>query len=319
MTGLLELNDVRKYFPIGGNKTVKAVDGVSLNIKQRDIFGLAGESGSGKTTLGRVVLKLLESSGGSISYAGRDITHVNLDHEKNLRRKLQIVFQDPFASLHPRKKIKDIIGQGLRTHNLVQNQAELIDKVGDFLSLVGMGTQHLYRYPHELSGGQRQRVAIARTLILEPELVVLDEPTSSLDVSVQAEVLKLLKHLRDVLDLTYIFITHDLSVVRLFTEKIAILYLGKIMELGLTQNIFHTPLHPYTTALISVTPKLDPRNRGKKIILTGEIPSPVNPPRGCPFHTRCYKKIGPICEKTTPPLRAVGHDHFVACHLHGPP
>jgi oligopeptide/dipeptide ABC transporter ATP-binding protein len=319
VTGLLELNDVQKYFPIGRNKTVKAVDGVSLNIRQRDIFGLAGESGSGKTTLGRVALKLLESSSGSISYAGRDITHANLDHEKNLRRKLQIVFQDPFASLHPRKKIKDIIGQGLRTHNLVKNQAELIDKVSDFLSLVGMGRQHLYRYPHELSGGQRQRVAIARSLILEPELVVLDEPTSSLDVSVQAEVLKLLKHLRDVLDLTYIFITHDLSVVRLFTEKIAILYLGKIMEVGVTPDVFQNPLHPYTTALISVTPKLDPRNRGKKIILTGEIPSPVNPPRGCPFHTRCYKKIGPICEETTPPLRAMGHDHFVACHLYAPP
>ncbi len=316
MNTLLEIKDVKKYFPVDKHKTVKAVEDVSLQVCKRDIYGLVGESGSGKTTLGRVIIKLLEPTGGSISYDGRDITELRLNKEKRLRRKLQIVFQDPYASLHPRKKIKDIIGRGLLTHQMVSNETEMIEKVGHFLSLVGMNDQHLYRYPHELSGGQRQRVAIARALILDPEMVVLDEPTSSLDVSVQAEVLKLLKDLRDRLDLTYLFITHDLSVVRLFTEKIAILYLGRILETGRTEDIFLKPLHPYTEALMSVTPKLDPRKRGEKIILKGEIPSPIDPPGGCPFHTRCFKKIGPVCEQQRPELKDIGDGHYVACHLY---
>ncbi|MCF7935075.1 MAG: ATP-binding cassette domain-containing protein [Synergistales bacterium] len=316
MGTLLELERLSKHFPLDAHRTVKAVDAVTMNVNRGDIFGIAGESGSGKTTLGRVILKLLDASSGTISYDGQDITGLDLGHEKRLRRKLQIVFQDPYASLHPRKKIKDIVGQGLRTHGLVANEQEMIERVGDFLSLVGMNEQHLYRYPHELSGGQRQRVAIARALILDPELVVLDEPTSSLDVSVQAEVLKLLKRLRDELDLTYLFITHDLSVVRLFTEKLAILYLGRIMEIGRTEAIFRHPLHPYTEALMSVTPKLDPDKRGGKIILQGEIPSPIDPPKGCPFHTRCFKKIGSICETERPELKDLGDGHCVACHLH---
>jgi oligopeptide/dipeptide ABC transporter ATP-binding protein len=313
---LLKLDNVKKHFPITKDKTVKAVDGVSMEVSRRDIFGLAGESGSGKTTLGRVILKLLEASEGSISYDGRDITDLDLSKEKRLRRKLQMVFQDPYASLHPRKKIKDIIGRGLETHGLVSSHEEMLKKVAEFLYLVGMNEQHLYRYPHELSGGQRQRVAIARALILEPELVVLDEPTSSLDVSVQAEVLKLLKKLREELDLTYLFITHDLALVRLFTEKLLILYLGKIVEFGSTADIFDHPLHPYTISLMSVTPKLDPRSRGEKLILKGEIPSPMNPPQGCPFHTRCFKKIGRICETEPPMLKEVEEHHSVACHLY---
>lgn len=316
MSNLLTLDNVKKHFPVAKHKTVRAVDGVSLAVEKRDIYGLAGESGSGKTTLGRVILKLLEASDGSISYAGQDITGLDLTRNKQLRRKLQMVFQDPYASLHPRKKIKDIIGRGLQTHRMVASEEEMISKVSEFLSLVGMNDQHLYRYPHELSGGQRQRVAIARALILDPELVVLDEPTSSLDVSVQAEVLKLLKRLREELDLTYLFITHDLALVRLFTEKIVILYLGKIMEFGLTENVFDNPLHPYTISLISVTPKLDPRHRGEKLILKGEIPSPMNPPHGCPFHTRCFKKIGRICETEPPVLKEIEPNHKVACHLY---
>lgn len=316
MSNLLTLDNVKKHFPVAKHKTVRAVDGVSLAVEKRDIYGLAGESGSGKTTLGRVILKLLEASDGSISYAGQDITGLDLTRNKQLRRKLQMVFQDPYASLHPRKKIKDIIGRGLQTHGMVASEEEMISKVSEFLSLVGMNDQHLYRYPHELSGGQRQRVAIARALILDPELVVLDEPTSSLDVSVQAEVLKLLKRLREELDLTYLFITHDLALVRLFTEKIVILYLGKIMEFGLTENVFDNPLHPYTISLISVTPKLDPRHRGEKLILKGEIPSPMNPPHGCPFHTRCFKKIGRICETEPPVLKEIEPNHKVACHLY---
>ncbi len=316
MESLLTLDKVKKHFSVGGGKTVKAVDGVSLEVDRRDIYGIAGESGSGKTTLGRVVLKLIESSDGSIIYNGQDITRRDMGREKALRRKLQMVFQDPYASLHPRKKIKDIIGRGLETHGLVANSAEMEEKVGEFLSLVGMNRQHLYRYPHELSGGQRQRVAIARALILDPELVVLDEPTSSLDVSVQAEVLKLLKGLRERLDLTYLFITHDLSLVRLFTEKLLILYLGKVAEFGRTEDIFSNPSHPYTISLLSVTPKLDPRNRGEKLVLKGEIPSPMNPPKGCPFHTRCFKKIGEVCETEVPELKQVADGHWLACHLY---
>lgn len=313
---LLEVRQVRKEFPLDSKRAVKAVDGVSLAVERGRIFGIVGESGSGKTTLGRMIVRLLDPTEGSIVYDGQDISSVDLSKDKTLRRKLQLVFQDPYSSLHPRKKIKDIIGRGLRTHGLVSSEEEALEKTASFLSLVGMSEQYLYRYPHELSGGQRQRVAIARALILDPELVVLDEPTSSLDVSVQAEVLKLLRSLREELDLTYLFITHNLAVVRVFTEKIAILYLGKIMETGNTEDLFATPLHPYTEALISVAPKLDPSKRGGKIILKGEIPSPVDPPRGCPFHTRCFRKIGAICEESAPPLRDVGNGRLVACHLY---
>ncbi|MEA1940506.1 MAG: ABC transporter ATP-binding protein [Candidatus Caldatribacteriota bacterium] len=315
MEELIKLKEIKKYFPWKKQKYVKAVDGVSLSVNKRDIFGLVGESGSGKTTLGRVILRLIEPTSGSIFYHGEEIDKIK-KIDKNLRKKMQIVFQDPYSSLHPRKKIKDIIGSGLRTHHMVKNKGEMIEKIENFLNLVGMGKEHLYRYPHELSGGQRQRIAIARALILNPEFVVLDEPTSSLDVSVQAEILNLLKKLREELNLTYIFITHDLFLTRIITEKIAIMYLGKIMEYGDTQRIFKNPLHPYTRALFSVIPRLDAKMRSKKIILKGEIPSPVNPPQGCRFHTRCIKKIGDICENVSPPLKEIEDNHFVACHLY---
>ena len=315
MEELIKLREIKKYFPWKKHEYVKAVDGVSLQINKRDIFGLVGESGSGKTTLGRIMLHLIDSTSGDVFYKGKDITRIKR-LEKGMRRNMQIVFQDPYSSLHPRKKIKDIIGSGLRTHHLVKSEGELITKVEEFLNLVGMGEEHLYRYPHELSGGQRQRVAIARALILNPEFVVLDEPTSSLDVSVQAEILNLLKRLREELNLTYIFITHDLYLARIITEKIAIMYLGKIAEYGETENIFQNPLHPYTKALFSVVPKLDPKKRIKKIILKGEIPSPIDPPLGCRFHTRCSEKIGEICEKVSPPLKEIKDKHFVACHLY---
>jgi len=291
MGELIKLKEIKKYFPWKKQKYVKAVDGVSLSVNRRDIFGLVGESGSGKTTLGRVMLRLIDPTSGSIFYKGQEISKIK-KIDKNMRKKMQIVFQDPYSSLHPRKKIKDIIGSGLRTHHMVKNEEELIEKIERFLNLVGMGKEHLYRYPHELSGGQRQRIAIARALILNPEFVILDEPTSSLDVSVQAEILNLLKKLREELNLTYIFITHDLFLTRIITEKIAIMYLGRIMEYGDTENVFKNPMHPYTRALFSVIPRLDAKMRSKKIILKGEIPSPVNPPPGCRFHTRCIKKIG---------------------------
>jgi len=313
---IVRLEHIKKHFPWKKRRYVKAIDGVSLLINKRDIFGLAGESGSGKTTLGRVMLRLIDPSSGVIFYEGADITNIKIEKEIELRRKMQIVFQDPYSSLHPRKKIKDIIGSGLKTHHLVGNEKELVEKVEEFLNLVGMGKEHLYRYPHELSGGQRQRVAIARALILNPGFVVLDEPTSSLDVSVQAEVLNLLERLRENLNLTYLFITHDLSLARLFTEKIAVMYLGKMTEYGETEDIFKNPMHPYTKALVSVIPKLDPKKRTKKIILKGEIPSPIDPPLGCRFHTRCIEKVGRICEREPPQSKEMEEGHFVACHLY---
>jgi len=311
---LIRLEDIKKHFPWKKRKYVKAVDGISLLINKRDIWGLVGESGSGKTTLGRVILRLIDSTSGALFFEGADITHIRMEREIGLRRKMQIVFQDPYSSLHPRRKIKDIIGSGLKTHRLVKKEKELVEKVEGFLNLVGMGREHLYRYPHELSGGQRQRVAIARALIVNPIFVVLDEPTSSLDVSVQAEVLNLLKKLRENLDLTYLLITHDLSLARFFTEKIAVMYLGRIMEYGNTEALFKNPLHPYTKALLSVTPKLDPKKRTQKIILRGEIPSPIDPPLGCRFHTRCVEKVGRICEEESPQLKEMESGHSAACH-----
>jgi len=313
---IVRLEHIKKHFPWKKRRYVKAIDGVSLLINKRDIFALAGESGSGKTTLGRVMLRLIDPTSGAIFYEGADITNIKTEKEIELRRKMQIVFQDPYSSLHPRKKIKAIIGSGLKTHHLVKSEKELVEKVEEFLNLVGMGKEHLYRYPHELSGGQRQRVAIARALILNPGFVVLDEPTSSLDVSVQAEVLNLLERLRENLNLTYLFITHDLSLARLFTEKIAVMYLGKMTEYGETEDIFKNPMHPYTKALVSVTPKLDPKERTKKIILKGEIPSPIDPPLGCGFHTRCIEKVGRICERESPQSKEMEEGHFVACHLY---
>jgi len=311
---LIRLEDIKKHFPWKKRKYVKAVDGISLLINKRDIWGLVGESGSGKTTLGRVILRLIDPTSGALFFEGADITHIRMEREIGLRRKMQIVFQDPYSSLHPRRKIKDIIGSGLKTHRLVKKEKELVEKVEGFLNLVGMGREHLYRYPHELSGGQRQRVAIARALIVNPIFVVLDEPTSSLDVSVQAEVLNLLKKLRENLDLTYLLITHDLSLARFFTEKIAVMYLGRIMEYGNTEALFKNPLHPYTKALLSVTPKLDPKKRTQKIILRGEIPSPIDPPLGCRFHTRCVEKVGRICEEESPQLKEMESGHSAACH-----
>jgi len=315
MEALIQLNDIKKYFPWKQKKFVRAVDGASISINKGDIFGLVGESGSGKTTLGRIMLRLIDPTSGSVFYQGKEISK-DKKMDKSLRKKMQIVFQDPYASLHPRKKIKDIIGNGLKTHHMVKSEQEMIKEVERFLNLVGMGREHIYRYPYELSGGQRQRVAIARSLILNPEFVVLDEPTSSLDVSVQAEILNLLMELRKKLNLTYIFITHDLILARIFTERIAIMYLGKIMEYGLTERVFRNPLHPYTCALFSIIPRIDAKMRSKKILLTGEIPSPVNPPQGCRFHNRCVKKIGEICENISPPLKEIEENHFVACHLY---
>jgi len=314
---LIEVKGLKKYFPIKGGVFqrvtgfVRAVDGVSFNIKQGDIFGLVGESGCGKTTLGRTCLRLVEPTSGEINFEGFDLLNLNLNEMQKVRRDMQMVFQDPFSSLHPRKMVKDIVGEGLVIHGLAKGP-ELQEKVLQTLEKVGLKKEHLYRYPHEFSGGQRQRIGIARALILNPKLIVLDEPTSALDVSVQAKILNLLLKLQKDLSLTYLFISHNLSVIEYMSDRIAVMYVGKIVEMGTKVELFEEPLHPYTKALFSAIPIPDPDFKHEKIILKGDVPSPLNPPSGCRFHPRCpYSR--PSCEENEPELINVGNGHLVAC------
>jgi len=318
---MLEVRDLKKYFPVRGGVTmrvvgyVRAVDGVSFDIKRGEIFGLVGESGSGKTTLGRVVMRLIDPTEGRIFFDGNDITELKGKDLLKLRRKMQIVFQDPYKALHPKKRVKDIVGEPLLIHERASD-GEIREKVAEMLKLVGLNPEHMNRYPHEFSGGQRQRIAIARALILKPEFLVLDEPTSALDVSVQAKILNLLSDLKQELDLTYLLITHNLAVVRHMSERVGVMYLGKIIELARTEDLFGNPLHPYTKGLLSAIPIPDPKaaRSRKRVILAGEIPSPLNPPPGCRFHTRCpFAKE--LCYKEEPQLREVIPGHWVSCHF----
>ncbi|HIP92086.1 MAG TPA: ATP-binding cassette domain-containing protein, partial [Thermotoga sp.] len=288
---LVEVKNLKKYFPI--RKTpfskpiyVKAVNNVTLSIPQGSIFAVVGESGSGKTTLGRTILKLIAPTSGKIIFSGQDITDLSPKEMRSIRKKMQIVPQDPYNSLHPRKLVKDIVGEGLKIHFKMKSH-EIYEKVREILGYVGLREEHMFRYPHEFSGGQRQRIAIARALILRPEFIVLDEPTSALDVSVQARVLKLLKDLKKEFSLTYLFITHDLAVVDYMADRCAVMYLGKVVELGSKDEIFYKTSHPYTRLLMNAVPSVDPKDRKDKIIPKGGIPNPVNPPTGCPFHPRC--------------------------------
>jgi peptide/nickel transport system ATP-binding protein len=314
-TPILEVSNLTKHFPISGGfwsrRVVRAVDGVSFDVRRGEVLGVVGESGSGKTTIGRCVLRLIEPSGGTICFAGREITHLPERELRPLRRAMQIVFQDPFASLNPRLSVEDIVGEAAVVHGVVARK-ERRERVGELLALVGLSADHATRRPHEFSGGQRQRIAIARALAVEPELVVADEAVSALDVSIRAQIVNLLQDLRARLSLSLLFISHDLALVRHLCDRVVVVYLGKVMEVGPARDVLEAPAHPYTRALASAVPTIDPATRAARIILHGDTPSPIDPPSGCVFRTRCARATS-ACAERVPPLREVAPGRFSAC------
>jgi oligopeptide/dipeptide ABC transporter ATP-binding protein len=321
---LIEVQDLQVYFPVKAGKVIKrkigdikAVDGVSFYIHGGETLGLVGESGSGKTTVGNAMLQLEKPTGGRIYLEGREITSVPESEIRKLRSRLQMIFQDPFSSLDPRMTVADIIGEPLIIHKLVKNRAEYRAKADELLTIVGLDPSMGDRYPHEFSGGQRQRIGIARALAVQPAFIVCDEPVSALDVSIQAQIINLLEDLQERLGLTYLFIAHDLAVVRHISDRIAVMYLGKIVEVASRLEIYHNPLHPYTKALLSAVPVANPRLEAqrKHILLKGEVPSPLFPPSGCTFHPRCEEAFEG-CSANPPRMKEIAPGHFVSCHLY---
>jgi oligopeptide/dipeptide ABC transporter ATP-binding protein len=318
---LLEIRDLKKYFPVGDgffsrNKgNLKAVDGVNLTINEGETLGLVGESGCGKSTLGRTILRLIEPTSGEVIFHGKNLLALSARELREMRREMQIIFQDPYASLNPRMRVGDIVGEGLEIHKLAKGKAKR-DRIMELLHQVGLREDHYPRYPHEFSGGQRQRIGIARALAVNPKFIVCDEPVSSLDVSIQAQIINLLQELQEKMHLTYLFISHDLRVVEHISHRVAIMYLGKVVEIAAGETIYRDAKHPYTRALLSAVPMPETSRKKERIVLEGDVPSPVNPPSGCTFHPRCaYRQ--PLCSEMEPPLD-FADGHGVSCHVFGP-
>jgi oligopeptide transport system ATP-binding protein len=323
---LLEVNDLVMHFPLTRGiivqrkvGAVQAVDGVSFTVRRGETLGLVGESGCGKSTTGRAILQLYKPTAGEVKFKGQDLTKIDAGQMRRMRRYLQMIFQDPYASLNPRMTVGSIISEPMQIHGLVE-RGKRNERVQELLETVGLNPYFANRYPHEFSGGQRQRIGVARALAANPEFIVADEPVSALDVSIQAQIVNLLEDLQEQFNLTYLFIAHDLSVVKHISDRVAVMYLGKIVELADRDTIYDEPLHPYTKALLSAVPIPDPviEKKRERIILTGDVPSPINPPSGCHFHTRCQYAIKGTCDVIEPPFEDKGGNHFVACHLYTP-
>jgi peptide/nickel transport system ATP-binding protein len=318
-TPLLAVRDLVKHFPIRKGLfshvvgQVRAVDGVSFDVARGEVLGLVGESGCGKTTTGRCILRLIEPTSGSVKFEGREVTTMGRHELRALRREMQIVFQDPYSSLNPRLTVGSMLGEALAIHKLAKGAAAR-QRVAELLKLVGLSPDHARRYPHEFSGGQRQRIGVARALAVNPKLIVADEPVSALDVSIQAQIINLLRELQHRMQLTYVFVAHDLSVVEHISDRVAVMYLGCIAELSDARDLYRHPRHPYTVSLLSAIPVPDPDRRRQRIVLKGDVPSPANPPSGCRFHPRCFL-AKEICAREAPPLREVRPGHFSACHF----
>lgn len=318
MEKILEVNNLKKYFNLKGSffskpKILKAVDDISFELYSGETLGLVGESGSGKSTAGRTILKLLEPTDGEIYYRGQDISRIKGEELRTVRKNMQMIFQDPYASLNPRMTVGEAIIEPILSHNLL-NRSEAENRAIEILELVGLDRDYYHRFPHQFSGGQRQRIGIARALALNPEIIVADEPVSALDVSVQAQIINLFKDLQEKFGFSYVFIAHDLSVVKYLSDRIAVMYLGEIMEFCDKSDLFDNPLHPYTISLLSAIPIPDPRRKEERIILEGDVPSPVNPPKGCKFNNRCFKRMD-ICGEIHPELIEI-NGHKVRCHLY---
>ncbi len=315
---LLEVRNLRKHFPIKSgfwkrkDGVVRAVDGVDLYLSKGETFGLVGESGCGKSTLARAILRLIEPTSGEVLFLGQNLLRLSPEEMRKIRREMQIVFQDPFASLNPHHKVSQIVGQSLEVHNIASG-TKRDQMVAELLEKVGMSARDMNRYPHAFSGGQRQRIGIARALALRPKLIIGDEPVSALDVSIRAQVLNLMENLKSEFNLSYIFISHDLSVIEYISDRVGVMYLGKIVEVAESADLYNQPLHPYTKALLAAAPLPDPEKKKERILLEGDVPSPINPPSGCRFHTRCYCRMD-LCDRVEPELKKVGENHFVACH-----